>query len=52
MQTALNTWQQDLALAGVRDADCLAGLPAAERDQWNKLWTDVAATLAKARETK
>jgi Flp pilus assembly protein TadD len=52
MRMALATWQHDLALAGVRDASSLARLPAAERDQWNKLWTDVAATLAKARETK
>jgi Flp pilus assembly protein TadD len=52
IRMALTSWQHDLALAGVRDAGSLARLPAAERDQWNKLWTDVAATLAKARETK
>jgi serine/threonine-protein kinase len=52
MRLTLTSWQHDLALASVRDASSLARLPAAERDQWNKLWTDVAATLAKARETK
>jgi tetratricopeptide (TPR) repeat protein/predicted Ser/Thr protein kinase len=52
MRPALTSWQHDLELACVRDASSLARLPAAERDQWNKLWTDVAATLAKVRETK
>jgi Flp pilus assembly protein TadD/tRNA A-37 threonylcarbamoyl transferase component Bud32 len=48
----LSVWQTDPALAGVRDADRLAALPAAERAGWEKLWADVDATVAKAREPK
>src|SRR5262249_26237474 len=45
-------WQADPSLAGVRDAGALAALPAAERAGWVKLWTDVAATRARARDGK
>jgi Flp pilus assembly protein TadD len=48
----LRHWQFDAALAGARDADRLAALPAAERAGWEKLWADVAAVVAKARERK
>jgi hypothetical protein len=48
----LGVWQIDPALAGVRDADRLVALPAAERAGWKKLWADVAAAVARARATK
>ena len=41
-------WQEDRDLAGVRDKDALAKLPAEERAAWEKLWADVAALLKKA----
>jgi tetratricopeptide (TPR) repeat protein/tRNA A-37 threonylcarbamoyl transferase component Bud32 len=42
---ALRHWQSDPALAGVRDTAGLAALPADERDEWRRFWTDVAETL-------
>jgi serine/threonine-protein kinase len=44
----LRRWQNDPALAGVRDASALATLPPAERARWQKLWADVAALRSKA----
>jgi tetratricopeptide (TPR) repeat protein len=44
----LRHWQKDTDLAGVRDKVALAKLPEAERQQWAKLWADVAALLVKA----
>jgi hypothetical protein len=41
-------WQEKRDLAGVRDKDALAKLPAEERAAWEKLWADVAAVLKKA----
>jgi tetratricopeptide (TPR) repeat protein len=52
LQRVFRTWQLDLALAGVREADRLATLPATERAAWQKLWADVATGLAKARGAK
>jgi Flp pilus assembly protein TadD len=52
VQLDLRAWQRERALAGVRDADALAALPSAERAGWEKLWADVAATLAKTGYTK
>jgi eukaryotic-like serine/threonine-protein kinase len=43
---SLSPWQTDPALAGVRDREALAKLPDAEREQWQRLWADVAALLA------
>jgi tetratricopeptide (TPR) repeat protein len=51
-QAALRYWQNDPALAGVRDADQLARLPSDERAAWQQLWADVAALLTKGVETK
>ena len=34
-------WMEDKDLASVRDAASVSGLPADERDAWNKLWADV-----------
>jgi tetratricopeptide (TPR) repeat protein len=48
----LRRWQIDVALAGVRNADGLAKLPATERAGWQKLWADVAAAMAEAGEAK
>jgi WD40 repeat protein/serine/threonine protein kinase/tetratricopeptide (TPR) repeat protein/thiol-disulfide isomerase/thioredoxin len=43
----LRHWQADPDLAGVRGAEALARLPKAERQEWQKVWDDVAATLAR-----
>jgi Flp pilus assembly protein TadD len=42
---SLASWQSDPALASVRDP-ALAKLPDAEREQWQRLWADVAAQVA------
>jgi serine/threonine-protein kinase len=42
-------WKQDSDLAGVRDADALAKLPADERTAWQALWGDVDSLLKRAR---
>jgi serine/threonine-protein kinase len=39
-------WQTDPVLASVRDPAELAKLPDAERQQWQRLWADVAALVA------
>jgi tetratricopeptide (TPR) repeat protein len=44
-QRALRHWQQDADLAGVRDKQALAALPADERAQWQMLWAEVAGPL-------
>jgi serine/threonine-protein kinase len=41
-------WQQDNDCAGVRGPEALAKLPEAERQDWQKLWADVADVLARA----
>jgi len=41
-------WQEDTDLSSVRDPGPLAKLPDAEREEWEKLWADVKATLADA----
>jgi tetratricopeptide (TPR) repeat protein len=48
VQQALQHWQQDTDLAGLRNAAALTKLPAEERAAWAKLWADVAALLKKA----
>jgi hypothetical protein len=35
-------------LAGVRDPEALAGLPEAERKEWQAPWADVEALIARA----
>jgi hypothetical protein len=42
---ALRHWQEDTDLAGVRGKEALAALPATERAEWDRLWTDVADLL-------
>jgi tetratricopeptide (TPR) repeat protein len=44
-QRTLRHWQQDPDLAGVRDKEALAALPAEERAAWEKLWAGVADLL-------
>ncbi len=41
----LRHWKEDSDLAGVRDGDALAKLPADERRAWEALWKDVDALL-------
>jgi hypothetical protein len=47
----LQRWLRDPYFDGVREADALSRLPVAERHEWQKLWTDVADTLARAEGT-
>jgi serine/threonine protein kinase len=51
VQQQLQHWRLDTDLVGVRDAKELANLPAAERQAWEKLWTDVATMLKRWHET-
>jgi serine/threonine-protein kinase len=44
-QQTLRHWQQAPDLAGVRDQEALAALPAEERAKWDKLWAEVAGLL-------
>jgi tetratricopeptide (TPR) repeat protein len=44
----LQHWQSDTDFAGMR-GDALSRLGAAERQAWQKLWADVAETLARAK---
>jgi hypothetical protein len=48
----LGHWQQDADLASVRDPQALDRLPDDERRQWQQLWQDVAALLARADEKR
>ena len=45
----LTHWLSDPALAGVRDARELAGLPEKERQPWQQLWTDHTQLLKEIR---
>src|SRR5439155_5341826 len=40
-------WLQDKDFAGVRGPEALAKLPKEECQEWQKLWADVADTLAR-----
>ena len=42
-------WKKDTDLAGVREPEALAKLPAEEPKAWKALWSDVDALLEKAR---
>jgi hypothetical protein len=44
-QQALQHWQSDPDLAGIRDPDAVAKLPADEREACQRLWADVASVL-------
>src|SRR5262249_2873570 len=43
-------WLRDPDFNGVRSADSLSRLPVAEREAWQKLWSDITGTLALAQE--
>jgi tetratricopeptide (TPR) repeat protein len=43
-------WLQDDDFAGVRSTEALAGLPKAERQEWEKLWQEVNALRQRAAE--
>jgi Flp pilus assembly protein TadD len=43
VQQQLQYWLTDPNLAGVRDAEAIAKLPAKEREEWTKLWAEVKA---------
>jgi serine/threonine protein kinase/tetratricopeptide (TPR) repeat protein len=45
-------WLADTDFAGVRGSEALAKSPEAERELWQKLWSDVADTLASAAQGK
>jgi tetratricopeptide (TPR) repeat protein len=45
VRQAMLSWQNDPALAGLRDAAALAKLPAEEQKAFTQLWADVAALL-------
>jgi formylglycine-generating enzyme required for sulfatase activity/tetratricopeptide (TPR) repeat protein/tRNA A-37 threonylcarbamoyl transferase component Bud32 len=44
---ALSLWRKDNDLAGIRDAEALAQLPAGEQEAFAQLWAEVAALLGK-----
>jgi hypothetical protein len=44
----LQQWLGNFPFAGVRGPEALARLPGPERQAWQQLWADVAATLARA----
>jgi serine/threonine-protein kinase len=45
----LQHWQSDADLTGVRAGDRLARLPNEEREQWERLWSEVDALLRRLR---
>jgi serine/threonine-protein kinase len=45
VRKALQHWQKDTDLAGVREPSALTRLPEAERHAWQQLWQDVQALL-------
>jgi tetratricopeptide (TPR) repeat protein/serine/threonine protein kinase len=47
---ALKHWQEDTDLAGIRDKDAVAKLPADEQEACKKFWADAEAVLKKAQE--
>ena len=47
IQERLAHWDQDPDLTAVRDDKALAALPEKEREDWRKLWADVAALRKK-----
>lgn len=44
----LQHWKQDTDLAGIRDVEALAMLPAEEAKAWRSLWADVDTILKRA----
>jgi tetratricopeptide (TPR) repeat protein len=52
IQKQMQHWQQDPDFVGVRGPDALARLPKAERQDWERLWEDVATLRRKAAGSK
>jgi Flp pilus assembly protein TadD len=52
VRRALEHWQKDSDLTGVRDKAALAKLPKEEQQAWGKLWAGVEALLKKAKAAK
>lgn len=52
VRQATQHWQKSPDFAGVREANALANLPAAERSEWRKLWQDVEALRQRAAASK
>jgi serine/threonine-protein kinase len=52
VERAVQHWQADPDLAGVRDNGGLAKLPDMERGAWEEFWANVEALRKRARETK
>jgi tetratricopeptide (TPR) repeat protein len=48
VRQTMQHWLGDTAFAGVRDSKALANLPEAERQDWQKLWSDVKELLRRA----
>ncbi len=46
---ALDHWQYDPDLEGIREAQALAKLPEAERKEWQSLWATYASLLERTR---
>ena len=52
LHDGLQHWQKGPDLAGIRDPDGIAALPADEQEACKKLWADVAALLKKVGQAK
>jgi tetratricopeptide (TPR) repeat protein len=50
VQQQMQAWEKDIDFAGVRSAVALAKLPENERQEWTKLWQDVARLRKQATE--
>jgi serine/threonine-protein kinase len=48
---AMQSWQQDADLVGLRGSEALDKLPAAERRPWQDFWADVASLLRETTQT-
>jgi tetratricopeptide (TPR) repeat protein len=48
VRNRMQHWRADADFAGVRGPEALGRLPEGERQPWQKLWADVADTLARA----
>jgi Tfp pilus assembly protein PilF len=51
VQRALQFWERERDLAGLRDPAALARLPKTEEEAWRMLWADVKALLARLKPT-
>jgi Protein kinase domain len=52
VENALNRWRKDPDLAGLREPDLLARLPAAESRAWREMWKEIDAQIERARRQK